>query len=172
MYCHHRLVILRRKYRKYTRCLEYRYYLLQSNCLQYFYGLYNVFNFTCPCTCVLYIVLSFIFFFSIFIYPAIITIIITVLSFPLGLGQFMAGEVSVSIYQLLLLFATLHYCTRISCLHYTLCIFLMLTFCLYSACTYKDTVILGMHMLIVCVCVNLVPLFAHDNSDHDACLRL
>ena len=88
VYCHHRLVILRRKYRKYTRCLEYRYYLLHYN---------NVFNFTCPCTCVLYIVLSFIFFFSIFIYPAIITIIITVLSFPLGLGQFMAGEVSVSI---------------------------------------------------------------------------
>ena len=88
VYCHHRLVILRRKYRKYTRCLEYRYYLLHCN---------NVFNFTCPCTCVLYIVLSFIFFFSIFIYPAIITIIITVLSFPLGLGQFMAGEVSVSI---------------------------------------------------------------------------
>ena len=74
--------------------------------------------------------------------------------------------------RLLLLFATLHYCTRISCLHYTLCTFLMLTFCLYSACTYKGTVILGIHTLIVCVCVNLVPLFAHDNTDHDACLRL
>lgn len=37
----------------------------------------------------------FVFFYSRFMYPAIITIVISSLTFPLGLGQFMAAEVSI-----------------------------------------------------------------------------
>lgn len=37
----------------------------------------------------------FVFFCSRFMYPAIITIVISSLTFPLGLGQFMAAEVSI-----------------------------------------------------------------------------
>lgn len=54
VYYHRKLVDLRRRYRKYTRFLEY----------------------------------------NIFIYPAIVTVVITVLSFPLGLGQYMAGQLT------------------------------------------------------------------------------
>ena len=38
---------------------------------------------------------------SIFIYPAIVAVVFTVLTFPQGLGQFMAGEVTACIAMIL-----------------------------------------------------------------------
>ena len=81
VYFHRMFVLLRRKYRKHTMILERRSDTVNRQSLHFVNMHTTVFS-------------LFIFYtHSIFLYPALVTMLITVLTFPLGLGQFMAGEV-------------------------------------------------------------------------------